>query len=66
MGNDKVETDSFSWNEWIGAKSSKRDGVILSEDSKDDDWRGASAAEDGVDYKKGENEAKTYEFDKVE
>ena len=31
FASDKVETDSFSWNEWATSKFSKSDGAILNE-----------------------------------
>ena len=34
ISSDQVEGDSFRWNEWITSKFSKRDGVVLYEDSE--------------------------------
>ena len=33
IASDKIETDSFSWNEWVTRKFSKSDGVVLFDDS---------------------------------
>ena len=33
IASDKAEADSYKWNEWMTNKFSKRDGVVLNENS---------------------------------